>query len=98
MAWAGLVCGLAVLICMTPAVVAIRRRPDWLAHACLAGTCAGMLVTLALGGICYVLVRPTAMAYALWMVIFYLLLLVWQTVWALRLVRRTYPPDQPGHD
>jgi hypothetical protein len=87
MAAAGVICLIAVMVSLIP--MTIHRPGDggnlWPAY--LLGIFLRMILTAALGVGFYVAVRPNFVFYALWMAIFYLVFLGWETFQAIRLVK-----------
>ena len=96
MALAGVICVVVAVTSLVPVVVAVVRQADWLGQACLAGTTVRMLVTVAAGVVCYVVMRPATFAYAMWMVVFYLVLLAWETVWVSGIIKAKYATNSPS--
>jgi hypothetical protein len=94
---AGGVCLVGAIVSLVPMVMAIGKKADWLAQACLGGTVLRMLVTLALGTAVYLAMKPAMMAYTLWVMVFYLVLLVWETKTALKYIRAFYDNVKIGN-
>ena len=90
---AGLICLVMTIISLIPLTVATRAYRDWLGHACLAGTTIRLLLTLFAGLAIYTLVIASRqkMAFVLWSLCFYLVLLVWETITSVRIIKMFQP-------
>ena len=87
---AGVVTLIASIISMIPMTIAVEKKADWLGQACLGATVTRLLLTMSLGCGWYVAVKPPMMAFALWTMLFYLVLLAWETKTAMGYIKRVY--------
>jgi hypothetical protein len=89
---AGLICLIMTIISLIPLTVAMRAYRDWLGHACLAGTTIRLLLTLSAGLAAYALViePQQKITFVLWLLGFYLVLLVWETITVVRIIKMFY--------
>ncbi|MBN1846810.1 MAG: hypothetical protein JW810_14085 [Sedimentisphaerales bacterium] len=78
------------IISLIPMAAAVQRRADWLGQACLGATVIRLLGTLVAGMGWYLLLRPRLAAFALWTMLFYLILLAWETKTAMGYIRLVY--------
>ena len=94
--FAGLICLIMTIVSLIPLTMAMRACRDWLGHACLAGTTIRMLLTLFAGLAAYTLaIEPRQkVAFVLWLMGFYLALLVWETITAVRIIKMFYPLNE----
>ena len=92
---AGAVCLTGGLISLIPMTIAISRKADWLAHACLAGGVIRMFTTLFGAILLYLLALDDKqlMIFALSVVSIYVLLLAWETWIALKQIKNFYKND-----
>lgn len=97
MIFAGLVCLVMAIVSLIPIVWAANRKRQWLGEACLAATGIRMLLTLFGAILVYGLaIEPgQQVVFALWTVGFYLILLVWETITALRIAKGSYRTAAP---
>jgi len=91
---AALVCFLPVCVSLVPLVIAVQRQADWLAQACLGGTVARMLLTLLMGTIVYLIIKPPMMTFVICLLVFYMVLLAWETIIAVKYINAFY--TMPG--
>ena len=93
---AGLICLIMTIISLIPLTVATRVYRDWLGHACLAGSTIRLLLTLFAGLAAYELaIEPQQkMTFVLWLLGFYLVLLVWETITAAGIIKMFYPLNE----
>jgi len=84
------VCLVSSCISLAPLLIAVRRRADWLAQACLGGTVIRLLLTLFIGTLVYFTFKPPMMTFALSAAAFYLGLLAWETKVAVGFIRVYY--------
>ena len=93
---AGLICLIMTIISLIPLTVATRAYRDWLGHAFLAGTTIRLLLTLFAGLTVHELaIEPRQKTtFILWLVGFYLVLLVWETITATRIIKMFYPLNE----
>ena len=92
MVFAGMICLCMGIISLVPLVKAARHHPDWLGQAWLAGTVIRLLLTL-IGAILvyFAVIEPRQIkVYTSWIVCFYLILLVWETLTATKMVKMFY--------
>jgi len=91
--YAGLICLIMTVVSLIPFTVATRACRDWLGHVCLAGTTIRLLLTLFAGLTVHELViEPRQkITFVLWLLGFYLVLLVWETITAARIIKMFYP-------
>jgi len=96
--WAGVLCLSVGIISLVPLRLAAKHGGECLSQAYLAGTGLRFLLTLSLGMLVYNYFMESSqkVAFALWTLVFYLLLLVWETLTALRLVKNFYPSSAGG--
>jgi len=87
---AGVVTLIASIVSLIPITIAVEKKADWLGQACLGATVIRLLLTMALGCGWYVAVKPPMMAFALWTMLFYLVLLAWETKTAMGFVKTVY--------
>lgn len=87
---AGILVLMAAIVSLIPIVIAAQRKADWLGQACLGATVVRLLLTISLGSGWYLMAKPPMMAFMVWMVLFYLVLLVWETITAMRFVKKVY--------
>ena len=87
---AGAVTLIASIVSMIPITMAVAQKSDWLGQACLGATVIRLMVTMLLGCGWYVAAKPPMTAFLLWTMLFYLVLLVWETKIAMRYVKRFY--------
>ena len=92
----GVICAIAALIGALPMAVVARRWPMHIGQAALAGTGIRLLVTAALGLAYQTIAKPHLASFLAWAVIFYLLLLAIETIFAVIFVRRYYVPGAPA--
>lgn len=87
------VCGVAALLGLIPLVLSKsdRSSASGLAQACLLGTIIRLFLTLIGSIVVYKILAPLKWPFALWLVIDYIVLLIWETVAAVRLMQ---PNDQ----
>ena len=90
MSAAVIICLTAAMVSLAPTIVALRRQADWLAQALLGGTLIRLLTTLVLGGAVWLALQPAKVVFGVWLVIFYLTLLAWETLTAVRLIKAHY--------
>ncbi len=92
----GLICLIAALISMIPIAYAHQRQSDWLPQACLGATAIRLLMTLAAGMIVFATVIDKASEnfFAIITVCFYMTLLMWETITAIKFAKRLYK-DSP---
>jgi len=90
--WAALSCLVMSVISLVPVVFIAQKKAEWLALAFLAGSGIRLFSTLITATIVYMLlIEPERMAlFAMTVVGFYLVLLGWETMIALKLVKRRY--------
>ena len=88
---AAVLCFAATCVSLVPLAIAIKRRADWLAQACLGGTVISLLLTLFAGMAVYFALKPPMMTFALCVMAFYLALLAWETKVAVGYIRVFYP-------
>ena len=87
---AGVVTLIASIVSMIPITIAVEQKADWLGQACLGATVIRLLLTMLLGCGWYLAFKPPMMAFALWTMLFYLVLLAWETKTAMGYVKRVY--------
>ena len=87
---AALVCFLPVCVSLVPLTIAVKRQADWLAQACLGGTVARMLLTLLTGTIVYLVIKPPMMTFVICLLVFYMVLLAWETFIAVKFIQAYY--------
>ena len=93
---AGLICLIMTIISLIPLTVATRAYRDWLGQACLAGTTIRLLLTLFAGLAVHALViePQQKITFILWLLGFYLALLAWETITAVRIIKMFYPLNE----
>ena len=87
---AALVCFFPVFVSLVPLTIAVKRQADWLAQACLGGTVARMLLTLLIGTIVYLVIKPPMMTFVICLLVFYMVLLAWETFIAVKFINAFY--------
>jgi hypothetical protein len=87
---AGVVTLIASVVSLIPITIAAEQKADWLGQACLGATVIRLMVTLAAGMGWYLAVKPSLMAFALWTMLFYLVLLAWETKTAMGYIKIVY--------
>lgn len=87
---AALVCFFPVCFSLVPLTIAVKRKADWLAQACLGGTVARMLLTLLIGTIGYFVIKPPMMTFVICLLVFYMVLLAWETFIAVKFIQAHY--------
>ncbi|HKQ49230.1 MAG TPA: hypothetical protein VJZ71_14255 [Phycisphaerae bacterium] len=92
----GVICVIAALIGALPMAVVARRWPVHIGQAALAGTGIRLLVTAGLGLAYQTMAKPHLTSFLFWAVVFYMLLLVIETTFAVIGVRRFYVPGTPA--
>ena len=90
---AGVVTLLASIVSLIPITIAAERKADWLGQACLGSTVIRLMVTLAAGMGWFLVAKPPLLAFALWTMLFYLVLLVWETRIAMKFIKNIYGAD-----
>jgi len=85
-----LVCFLPVCVSLVPLTIAVQRRADWLAQACLGGTVVRMLLTLLIATIVYLVIKPPLMTFVICLLVFYMVLLAWETFIAVKFIQVYY--------
>ena len=90
---AGVVTLIASIVSLIPITIAVDQKADWLGQACLGATVIRLMVTLAAGMGWYLAVKPPLIAFALWTMLFYLVLLVWETRIAMKFIKDIYGAD-----
>lgn len=81
---------IAGIVSLIPITLAVGQKADWLGQACLGATVIRLLLTLTIGVGWYAAVKPPLMAFSLWTMLFYLLLLAWETKTAMGYVKTIY--------
>lgn len=92
----GVICAIAAFIGALPMAVVARRWPVHIGQAALAGTGIRLLVTAGLGLSYQTLAKPHLASFLFWAVVFYMLLLAIETIFAVSFVRRYYVSGTPG--
>ncbi|MCP4712941.1 MAG: hypothetical protein GY869_30300 [Planctomycetes bacterium] len=87
---AALVCFVPVCISLVPLAIAVKRQADWLAQACLGGTVARMLLTLLIGTIVYLIIKPPMITFVICLLVFYMALLAWETIISVKFIQAYY--------
>ena len=87
---AGVLTLIASIVSLIPITMAVEKKADWLGQACLGATVIRLLLTMALGCGWYVAARPPLTAYLIWTMLFYLVLLAWETKTAMGFVKTVY--------
>ncbi len=87
---AALVCFFPVCLSLVPLVIAVKRQSDLLAQACLSGTVVRMLLTLLIGTIGYLIIKPPMMTFVICLLVFYMVLLAWETALAVKYINEFY--------
>ena len=87
---AGIITLIAGIVGLVPITIAVQHKADWLGQACLGATVIRLLVTLSAGMGWYLAIKPPLMAFALWVMLFYLVLLAWETKMAMGFVKTVY--------
>lgn len=102
LAVAAIICLAAAMISLIPIALAGNRRggvrvdgqvggqADRLAMACLLGTGIRLLLTMSAGLIIYLVLQPSMMVFSVSLVVFYLALLAWETLTAVKMIRNKY--------
>lgn len=90
MLFAAVICLAAAMVSLVPVMIAFSRRADWLAQACLGGAVIRIFLTLLPALAFYLIFRPPMVTFGLWMTVFYLVLLVWETATAVGFIRSVY--------
>ncbi len=95
LAAAAIICLAAAMISLIPIAMAGNRhqkegQADRLAMACLIGTGIRLLLTMSAGLVVYLVLRPPMMVFSLSLVVFYLALLAWETLTAMKMIRKQY--------
>ncbi|MBN2376607.1 MAG: hypothetical protein JXD22_09405 [Sedimentisphaerales bacterium] len=101
---AAIICLAATVISVIPMAVAGNRRSEGrvddqenrLAMACLLGTGIRLLLTMSAGLVVYLVLRPPMMVFSVSLVVFYLALLAWETLTAVKMIRKQYDSDNTG--
>jgi hypothetical protein len=88
----GVICAIAAFISALPMAIVARRWPMHIGQAALAGTGIRLLVTAGLGLSYQTMAKPHLTSFLLWAVVFYMLLLAIETIFAVICVRRYYVP------
>lgn len=88
MGYATGMCGVAALLSLIPVELARsgKASTSGLMQACMLGTIIRLFFTLIGGMVVYKILDPLKWAFALWLVFDYLILLIWETRAAVRLV------------
>ena len=94
--FAGLICLIMTIISLVPLTIAMRGHRDWLGQACLAGTTIRLLLTLFAGlAVRELVIEPRQKtAFVLWLLGFYLILLVWETITTAGIIKMVYPLNE----
>lgn len=87
---AGVLVLIACIVSLIPIAIAVQRKADWLGQACLGATVIRLLLTMSLGSGWYLAAKPPMIAFLVWMTLFYLVLLAWETIIAMRFVKKVY--------
>lgn len=87
---AGVVTLIAGIVSLIPITMAVEQKADWLVQAWLGATVIRLLLTISLGLGWYLTVKPPLPAFALWTILFYLVLLAWETKTAMGFVKSMY--------
>ena len=88
MSYATGICGVAALLSLIPLELArsAKASASGLMQACMLGTIIRLFFTLIGGMVVYKILAPLKWPFALWLVCDYLILLIWETRAAVRLV------------
>jgi len=87
---AGAVTLIASIVSMIPITIAVEQKANWLGQACLGATVIRLMVTLLLGSGWYMAAKPPMMVFLLWTMLFYFILLAWETKTAMGYIKRVY--------
>jgi hypothetical protein len=87
---AGVITLIAGIVSLIPITIAVGQKADWLGQAVLGATVIRLLVTLTAGMVWYLSVKPPLTAFVLWAMLFYLVLLAWETKTAMGYIKTIY--------
>lgn len=83
-------CTFSVVTCLIPVGFAVEKQSSWFAQACLAATLIRFFLTILSAALLYFLFTPLKMPFAVWLIIDYLVLLIWETLVLVKQINMYY--------